>query len=205
MDDQNEFYNNDDSQEESVMSTAHEDTDNEMNHTEKAICDFSKDAIAHIVNEVTPQKEAITEQINKEINDMCATLLKDVTTEGEHEYIKDAQGNDLTQIVEEEGETSNKCEEDNNAEQRKTTKYDVEADKKDTHSTSEMQDDGAFSDDNCNNDNGSLNTQLIDNQNDFDDDGNDSQEDSVTSTTHEDKMMKQIFQKRPHASFQKMP
>eukprot|EP00957_Ditylum_brightwellii_P143551 10936366-Ditylum_brightwellii.AAC.1 len=114
------------------MSTTHEDIDDKTNITENAICDFSKDALAQIVNEVTPQKEANTEQINKEINNMCAALLKDVTTEGEHEHIKDAQGNDHTQIVEE-GETSNKCEEDNNAEQKKTTKYDVEADKKDTH------------------------------------------------------------------------
>eukprot|EP00957_Ditylum_brightwellii_P033807 2562117-Ditylum_brightwellii.AAC.1 len=145
MDDQNEFYDDDDSQEDGVTSTAHEDTDNEANLTEKAVCDFSKDALAEIVNEMTPQKEANTEQINEEINGMCFSL-KDITTEGEHEHVEDAQGNDHTQIVEEEGEISNKCEEDNNAEQRNTTKCDVEADKKNTHSASEMQDDGGFSD-----------------------------------------------------------
>eukprot|EP00957_Ditylum_brightwellii_P143552 10936366-Ditylum_brightwellii.AAC.2 len=40
-----------------------------------------------------------------------------------------------------------------------------------------MQDDGAFSDGDCNNDKGSLNMQFMDNHNDFDDNSDDSQED----------------------------
>eukprot|EP00957_Ditylum_brightwellii_P076033 5779387-Ditylum_brightwellii.AAC.1 len=92
-------------------------------------------------------------------------------------------------------DTANNCH--NNAKQNITTdanltnddeKHDDEADQEGTHSISEMQNDDAFSDGNYNNDNVSFNTQLMGNQNEFDDDNDDSQEDSEPSDIETDKI-----------------
>eukprot|EP00957_Ditylum_brightwellii_P044493 3375159-Ditylum_brightwellii.AAC.1 len=120
MDDQNEFDNyDDDSGEDSVTSATRDCMDDEKIFAEKAVCDFSKDALAQIVNEVTSQKEVEIEQIDNKIHGMCATSLKDLTTKNGNyqsksieckDLLYDSQKKDHTQAFGEEGETSNKYE-----------------------------------------------------------------------------------------------